>query len=148
MTFLAPSGRDGYVAALAQAFEAASRLPLGAGDKPAMRASPSPLGPIPAQTSSLIEVALFGAHMRGLPLNRDIIALGGKFVRIVKTAPHYRCFLLPGAIPRPGILRVDKAGAAIKRKSGRCRRRDLAAWLRAFHRRSASARSGWPMKRR
>jgi len=114
VTFLAPSGRDGYVAALAQAFEAASRLPLGAGDKPAMRASPSPLGPIPAQTSSLIEVALFGAHMRGLPLNRDIIALGGKFVRIVKTAPHYRCFLLPGAIPRPGILRVDKAGAAIE----------------------------------
>jgi allophanate hydrolase len=62
----------------------------------------------------MIEVALFGAHMRGLPLNRDVVALGGKFVRVVETAASYRCFLLPGAVPRPGVLRVDKGGASIE----------------------------------
>jgi allophanate hydrolase len=61
----------------------------------------------------MIEVALFGAHMRGLPLNRDVVALGGKFVRTVATAATYRCFLLPGAVPRPGVLRVDKGGTSI-----------------------------------
>jgi allophanate hydrolase len=113
VSFVAPGGRDGYVAGLAEAFEAASHLPLGAGDelrsvREALRADAQP------QPSDFIDVALFGAHMRGLPLNRDIVRLGGRFVRTIKTAPTYRCFLLPGAIARPGVLRVDKDGAAIE----------------------------------
>jgi allophanate hydrolase len=52
--------------------------------------------------------------MRGLPLNRDVIALGGKYVRTVATGASYRCFLLPGAVPRPGVLRVDKGGTSIE----------------------------------
>jgi allophanate hydrolase len=64
--------------------------------------------------TDVIEVALFGAHMRGLPLNHDVVALGGKFVRTVETAASYRCFLLPGTVPRPGVLRVDKGGASIE----------------------------------
>jgi allophanate hydrolase len=111
VTFLAPSGRDGFLAGLAQAFEAASRLPLGAARTPPAR--PAMLPPAPADTD-MIEVALFGAHMRGLPLNRDIVALGGRYVRCVETAAIYRCFLLPGAVPRPGVLRVDKGGASIE----------------------------------
>jgi allophanate hydrolase len=111
VTFLAPSGRDGFVAVLAQAFEAALRLPVGAGRAPRARVSELPLV---AHDAEMIEVALFGAHMRGLPLNRDVVALGGNFVRIVETAATYRCFLLHGAVPRPGLLRVDKGGASIK----------------------------------
>jgi allophanate hydrolase len=111
VTFLAPSGRDGFLAGFAHSYEAASRLPLGAGRTAPAR--PSRLPPAPGD-SDTIEVALFGAHMRGLPLNRDVLALGGKFVRTVETAATYRCFLLPGAIPRPGVLRVDKSGASIE----------------------------------
>jgi allophanate hydrolase len=110
VTFLAPSGRDGFLAGLAQAFEAASRLPLGAGRTPGARFSAFPS---PPRDAELIEVALFGAHMRGLPLNRDVVAFGGTFVRTVETAASYRCFLLPGAVPRPGVLRVDKSGTSI-----------------------------------
>jgi allophanate hydrolase len=109
VTFLAPSGRDGFLAGLAQAFEAASRLPLGAGRTPG---APSALRP-PLLHPDMIEFALFGAHMRGLPLNRDVVALGGKFVRTVETIASYRCFLLPGVVPRPGVLRVDKSGTSI-----------------------------------
>jgi allophanate hydrolase len=112
MTFLAPSGHDGFLAGLGQAFEAASRLPLGAGHRYAPARS-SPAEP-QAKDAGSIEVALFGAHMRGLPLNRDVVALGGKFVRTVETEAKYRCFLLPGAVPRPGVLRVREGGIAIE----------------------------------
>lgn len=113
VTFVAPCSRDGYIAGLAQAFEATSHLPLGASET--RRSAPRELAAdAQPQPSDFIEVALFGAHMRGLPLNRDIVRLGGKFMRTIKTAPTYRCFLLPGAIARPGVLRVDKEGAAIE----------------------------------
>jgi allophanate hydrolase len=68
----------------------------------------------PTKEADVVEVALFGAHMRGLPLNRDVIALGGKYVRTIATAASYRCFLLPGAVSRPGIPRVDKGGTSIE----------------------------------
>jgi allophanate hydrolase len=111
VTFLAPSGHDGFVAGLGRAFEAASRL-LGAGKK-LVASRPWPAEP-PTRDADVIEVALFGAHMRGLPLNRDVIALGGKYVRTLATGASYRCFLLPGAVPRPGVLRVDKGGTSIE----------------------------------
>jgi allophanate hydrolase len=111
VTFLAPSGRDGFLVGLAQAFEAASCLPLGAGRT--FPARPAMLPPAP-RDSEMIEVALFGAHMRGLPLNRDVVALGGRFIRTVQTVASYRCFLLPGSISRPGVLRVEKGGTSIE----------------------------------
>ncbi|MEA2832993.1 MAG: allophanate hydrolase [Methylobacteriaceae bacterium] len=112
VTFLAPCGRDAFVAGLGQAFGAASRLPLGAGKK--LVASRPWLAEPPTKDADVIEVALFGAHMQGLPLNRDVIALGGKYVRTVATGASYRCFLLPGTVPRPGVLRVGKEGTSIE----------------------------------
>jgi allophanate hydrolase len=111
VTFLAPAGRDGFLAGLGHAFEIASDLPLGAGGRHGPRTASLP---IVQRDPDLIEVALFGAHMRGLPLNHDIVALGGKFVRTVETAATYRCFLLPGTVPRPGLLRVGNGGASIE----------------------------------
>lgn len=62
-----------------------------------------------------LEVALVGAHMAGLPLNGQITALGGRFLRAARTEPCYRLYALPGGPPaRPGLLRVPPgAGAAI-----------------------------------
>jgi hypothetical protein len=48
-------------------------------------------------------VVLFGAHMRGLSLNHQIVALGGRFVETVATAPRSRMHAVPGSIERPGI---------------------------------------------
>jgi len=58
------------------------------------------------------ETALFcvGGHMAGLPLNGQITALGGRFVREVSTAPLYRLSALGN---RPGMRRVENDGAAI-----------------------------------
>jgi allophanate hydrolase len=57
-----------------------------------------------------------GAHLSGLPLNRELVDLGASFSREVETTPDYRLFALPGSAPaKPGLLRVaEGAGSAIK----------------------------------
>ncbi len=62
-----------------------------------------------------IEIAVVGAHLSGLPLNGELTALGGGFVRTADTTPDYRLFALPGTTPpKPGLLRVAAGtGAAI-----------------------------------
>jgi NitT/TauT family transport system substrate-binding protein len=77
-----------------------------------------------------------GAHMRGLPLNAELVSLGGVFVRAVETAPCYRMFLLPGGPPlRPGMLRGPRAAPPSPPNSGRSRSTASAASSPAFRRR-------------
>jgi allophanate hydrolase len=77
------------------------------------------LMPGPAPTASppadRIELAVVGAHLTGLPLNRELTELGGRFVRAAATTSDYLLFALPGTVPpKPGLLRVaDSQGAAI-----------------------------------
>jgi allophanate hydrolase len=58
------------------------------------------------------ETALFciGAHMSGLPLNTQITALGGRFLRAALTQPVYRLHAMGN---RPGMFRRDP-GAVIE----------------------------------
>ncbi len=66
------------------------------------------------QENKMIEVAVCGAHMSGLPLNSQLTSLGGELVKKTKTAKKYKLFKLNGFIPpRPGLLRVGVDGAAI-----------------------------------
>jgi allophanate hydrolase len=59
-------------------------------------------------------LAVCGAHMSGLPLNGQLTALGGRFLRAARTAPACRLFALAGGPPRrPGLVRVAEGGAAI-----------------------------------
>ena len=69
-----------------------------------------------ASRSDRIEIAVVGAHLLGLPLNRELIELGASFSREVETTPDYRLFALTGSNPaKPGLLRVGEGdGAAIK----------------------------------
>lgn len=66
-------------------------------------------------TPGRIEIAVVGAHLSGLPLNGELTALGGNFLRTADTTPDYRLFALPGTTPpKPGLLRVAAGtGAAI-----------------------------------
>jgi len=64
--------------------------------------------------SNMIQVAVCGAHMSGLPLNSQLTALGGEFVAATTTSPNYQLFKLNGFNPpRPGLLRVLQNGNAI-----------------------------------
>lgn len=57
------------------------------------------------------ELAVFGAHMRGLPLNGQLMSLGGEWVREATTTPHYRMVALPDG--RPGVYRVNAGGGRL-----------------------------------
>jgi allophanate hydrolase len=64
---------------------------------------------------SMVNVVVCGAHMSGLPLNHQLLDLGGKLVAKTTTADRYRLFKLETfSPPRPGLLRVDQGGAAIE----------------------------------
>lgn len=63
----------------------------------------------------MIELAVVGAHLSGLPLNHELTSRGGQLMRAVATEPCYRFYALPGGPPRrPGLIRVAPgAGFAI-----------------------------------
>ena len=111
-TLLARSGRDGLLASLGRLVERQGDRTLGATGWVV-----PPLADIlPAAEPGEIEIVVCGAHMSGLPLNRELARLGGRFLREAKTAPIYRLYSLAGGPPRrPGMLRAsDGTGAAIQ----------------------------------
>jgi allophanate hydrolase len=66
------------------------------------------------QGNEMVEVAVCGAHMSGLPLNDQLVSLGGEFVKKAKTSLNYKLFKLNGFTPaRPGLFRVSDGGTAI-----------------------------------
>lgn len=111
VTFIAPSGHDAALAGIGSAFHAASALPLGATGAPHPGAAALPAAAKPGT----VEIAVVGAHLSGMPLNGELTALGGSFLRATTTTADYRLFALPGGPPaRPGLLRVRPGeGSAI-----------------------------------
>ena len=59
----------------------------------------------PSPADAPVELAVCGAHMRGMPLNGQLLELGARFVRATVTAPSYRLYALPGGT-RPGLVRA------------------------------------------
>ena len=65
--------------------------------------------------SGLVRVAVCGAHMSGLPLNPQLTSRGGKLEAVVRSAPCYRFYALPGGPPkRPGMVRVAQGGGSVE----------------------------------
>ena len=96
VTVLGPAWSEGRLAAIAEHIHRAFTA-----DIPAM-----PTDPLAADETALFCI---GAHMSGLPLNGQITALGGRFLRAAATLPEYRLHALG---PRPGLARATP-GAAI-----------------------------------
>ena len=68
-----------------------------------------------ASDTTLIPLAVCGAHMDGLALNHQLRQLGATLLERTRTAPHYRLYALPGGPPqRPGLVRVEQHGASIE----------------------------------
>jgi allophanate hydrolase len=109
VTLIAPAGCDAALASIGRAFHADTALPLGA-----TGTAQPPLAAIAARAADgEIALAVVGAHLSGMPLNRELTASGARFLEESATANDYRLFLLPGAPAKPGLLRVDGGGAAI-----------------------------------
>jgi allophanate hydrolase len=111
VTFLAPAGRDAWLASLGRVFHARTHLPLGALDL----AQP-PLASLGLGTrDGDIAIAVVGAHLSGMPLNGELRALGARFLQATATAADYRLFALDTHPPKPGLLRVaPDSGVAVE----------------------------------
>ena len=112
LTLIGPSGSDGLLAGIAAEVQSRCGAPMGTTGL----AAPLPKAAPARAPAGRIAVAVVGAHLAGLPLNRELVELGGAFLREAETSADYRLYALPGAQPpKPGLLRVaDGAGAAIK----------------------------------
>ena len=61
-----------------------------------------------------LKIVVCGAHMAGLALNTQLTARGATLIKEASTAPTYRLYELAGGPPyRPGLVRVEQAGASI-----------------------------------
>jgi allophanate hydrolase len=60
-----------------------------------------------------VELAVFGAHLRGQPLEHQLTSRGARWAGAIKTAPHYRLYALDTVPPKPGLVRVTDGGATI-----------------------------------
>ncbi len=96
-----PNSSDDAIAPLADALHRA----VGSGMGAARAVIATPVRGA-ADGEERIELAVVGAHLTGLPLNGELLALGGRFVRDVVTAGDYRLYALPGTTPaKPGLVR-------------------------------------------
>lgn len=60
------------------------------------------------------KIVVCGAHMAGLALNSQLTARDATLIKAARTAPTYRLYALAGGPPyRPGLVRVEQAGASI-----------------------------------
>jgi len=58
-------------------------------------------------------LAVCGAHMRGLPLNHELLECGAKFVRCEQTTAQYRFYALNTKPRKPGLVPVNIGGCSV-----------------------------------
>ncbi|MDQ1507901.1 MAG: allophanate hydrolase [Actinomycetota bacterium] len=102
LTLVAPAHHDLEAAALAARFtgEAVAGARSGNGAAGAHREE--------------VLLVVVGAHLRGQPLEHQLLDLGGRFLTATRTAPCYRLFALRSEPPKPGLVRVEDGGASIE----------------------------------
>jgi allophanate hydrolase len=108
-TLLAPAFQENALGALGMRIQQRAALPLGATKASMPAADRRATAPARAGT---VRLAVCGAHMAGLPLNRELVERGARFVREARTSPRYRFFALEGfSPPRPGLVRSEPGHA-------------------------------------
>ncbi|MCY9787043.1 allophanate hydrolase [Nocardiopsis sp. EMB25] len=78
------------------------------------------------------ELAVFGAHLRGQPLNHQLTDLGARFVEATETSADYRMYALATTPPKPGLQRVSESGVAVRCEVWRISPAGLGAFLAAL----------------
>jgi allophanate hydrolase len=112
VTLVGPAFSDDALAGVAAALHQAIGRGMG---KDKVQAIPTATITAPANRTPIVVV---GAHLSGMPLNKDLVALGGRLLRRCRTAGDYRLFALPATTPpKPGLVRspgFDGHGIAVE----------------------------------
>lgn len=100
VTLLAPAFAEAGLTNIAQRFHAASAT--GAG----LSRAPVSVEAVQVHDDG-IDLFVVGAHLSGMPLNKELVALKARFVAAVQTAPDYALYALANTSPaKPGMVRV------------------------------------------
>jgi allophanate hydrolase len=115
ITLTAPAFHERALCDLGKRVQRAFALPMGAtGVKLPDEEANDRAAVVPLKKEASVRVAVCGAHMSGLALNRELTERGGHLLRATRTKPGYRLFALEAFTPpRPGMLRME-GGAAIE----------------------------------
>lgn len=111
ITLIGRCGSDWQLAELGQRYHHATGLTQGATGRP-LPAMQTIAGIKPRQ---MVDVAVVGAHLSGMPLNSQLTERGATLLKFTHTAADYKLYALPGTTPpKPGMLRVASGqGASI-----------------------------------
>lgn len=124
ITLIAPGWREPDLVRWAAQLEGQIRLPAGVtGLQAGVPAGVQASAQASAQASTcpwtvaaqgdMVKLAVVGAHLRGMPLNHELLAYGARFVEATQTSADYRLFALQATVPaKPGLARVE-GGASI-----------------------------------
>ncbi|MFI6151795.1 allophanate hydrolase [Kitasatospora sp. NPDC051170] len=88
------------VSVITRAFEDQAGLDLAARLVEESDDAPTPL------PDTGVDLAVFGAHRHGQPLNHQLTKLGARYAGPVRTAPDYRLTALATEPPKPGVVHV------------------------------------------
>jgi allophanate hydrolase len=68
-----------------------------------------------ARPPGLVQLAVVGAHLSGMPLNWQLSSRGARLVRRTRTAPVYRLYAMTGQNPpKPALVHSGEGGGAIE----------------------------------
>lgn len=113
ITLFAAGFTDRKLLNLATQWQHRSGLPTGATGLPLPEVGEN--AALPPKASGNARLVVCGAHLSGLPLNRQLTERGGFLLQATTTAPCYRLYALPGGPPhRPGLIRDPANGKAIE----------------------------------
>ncbi|KXO92234.1 allophanate hydrolase [Tsukamurella pulmonis] len=112
ITVLAPAGHDGV------ALDLAARI-TGA----------PPVAPWNLDLAGAVELAVFGAHLRGQPLEHELTSLGAYWAGEIRTADQYRLVELATTPPKPGLVHDPAHGRGIRGELWRLAPAALGAFL-------------------
>ncbi|WP_251865623.1 allophanate hydrolase [Achromobacter sp. Marseille-Q4962] len=111
ITLIGRAWQDAALAGFGRRWQAARGLPLGATGAPLPPAAGA-AGPAPDPHT--VRVAVVGAHLRGMPLNHQLLGREAVFVEQTHSAACYRLYALAGTVPpKPGLVRAE-SGAPIE----------------------------------
>lgn len=112
VTLIAPAWQDAALAEFGRRWQVSAPATLGATG----RATPVPASITPtAVAAGTVRLAVVGAHLSGMPLNRELTEREAVFVEASTTSAHYRLYALPGTVPpKPGLMKSGPGGAPIQ----------------------------------
>jgi allophanate hydrolase len=85
-----------------------------------------------ATASARTVALLYGAHMQGLPLNRQLLDLDARFLAATRTSPNYRLYALTTAPPeRPRLIRDEAQGKFIDLELWELPKENLADFIKS-----------------